>query len=129
MKFRVWDQYGREVRTGVYLCDGVVYRDADSRGVDMSGKRQIYGTPWSYELYSGMLDVDGVDMCAGDIIECFECDHNGIVQKFDYAVVGFEDGCFWYYPKGNMTQPHQLLMHACKPKVIGNTHNPPKNIK
>lgn len=42
--FKAIDQFDREVRTQVYIDqEGNVYRDADPHGVDMSGKRTIYG--------------------------------------------------------------------------------------
>lgn len=44
IKFKAIDQYGREVRTQVYIDqEGNIYRDADPHGVDMSGKRGIFG--------------------------------------------------------------------------------------
>lgn len=41
--FKAIDQFGREIRTQVYISqEGNIYKDADPRGVDMSGKRTIY---------------------------------------------------------------------------------------
>lgn len=66
----------------------------------------------------------------GDILLCHEYDSSDtgqrITQTFKNAVVGFYSGNYYYYPKGNMNQPHQLLMYAYKPEIIGNIYENPE---
>jgi hypothetical protein len=82
------------------------------------------------EQFSGMSDRRGKEMYENDIIECHEYDSSDtgrrIVQTFKNAVVEFGQGDYYYYPKGNMKQPHQLLMYAHKPIIIGNIYEHPE---
>jgi len=79
--------------------------------------------------FTGLHDKNGKEIYEGDILHCHEwdssdCGHR-IVQTFKNAVVGFGQGNYYYYPKGNMQQPHQLLMYAHKPEIIGNIYEHP----
>jgi uncharacterized phage protein (TIGR01671 family) len=84
----------------------------------------------SFMQYTDLKDKNGKEIYEGDILHCHEydssdCGHR-ITQTFKNAVVGFSDGNYYYYPKGNMQQAHQLLMYAYQPEVIGNIYENPE---
>ena len=80
--------------------------------------------------YTGLKDKNGIEIYEGDILICHEYDSSDcgkrIVQTFNNAVVGFSDGNYYYFPKGNMKMPHQLLMDAYNPLIIGNIYENPE---
>ena len=80
--------------------------------------------------FTGLIDKNGKEIWEGDILFCHEYDSSDcghmIVQTFKNAVVGFGSGSYYYYPKGNMKMPHQLLMYAYEPEIIGNIHDNPE---
>lgn len=83
--------------------------------------------------FTGLKDKNNKDIYEGDILNCHEydssdCGHR-IVQTFKNAVVGLAHGNYYYFPKGNMMQPHQLLMYAYQPEVIGNIYEHPHLIE
>jgi uncharacterized phage protein (TIGR01671 family) len=90
---------------------------------------------WQKEIvwmqFTGLTDKNGKEIYEGDILLCHEYDSRDycasrIIQTFGNAVVGFNHGSFYYYPKGNMNCPHQLLMYAYMPEVIGNIYENPE---
>lgn len=125
IKFRAWDkQYKSMSNVNMILFS--------ANEIDIDGN---LGEPKSldhYELmqYTGLQDKNGKEIYEGDILLCHEYDSSDIggkiIQTFKNAVVGFENGSFYYYPKGNMKQHHQLLMYAYMPEIIGNIYQNPE---
>jgi len=77
--------------------------------------------------FTGFKDIYGVEIYAGDIIECEENEPfpNEIITKFKSSLVSFEKGSFYFYPK-SLNQPHNLLFYAQNIKVIGNIYDNPE---
>ncbi len=81
-------------------------------------------------ISTGISDINKKLIYQGDIIKCAEPDfmgHGGgtgysIAQWFYNAVVDYKNGGFYYYPNGNMRQPHQLLSSAVNIEVLGNIY-------
>lgn len=141
LKFRAWhkptnEMYWFDVLNGMkhgtgggyipmaLVCDAITirtYKD-NLKAID----------PMDCELmqYTGLQDKNGKEIYEGDILLCHEYDSSDIggkiIQTFKNAVVGFENGSFYYYPKGNMKQHHQLLMYAYMPEIIGNIYQNPE---
>jgi uncharacterized phage protein (TIGR01671 family) len=79
--------------------------------------------------FTGFKDIYGVEIYAGDIIECeehtFENSLSKIINKFKSALVSFEKGSFFFYAK-SLNQPHNLLFCAQNIRVIGNIYDNPE---
>lgn len=76
--------------------------------------------PHTVGQFTGINDKAGNEIYSGSKINCFEYDPNEgrVIQEFKNAVVGFEKGSYYYYPDGNMKQPHQLLMYAYDVEIV-----------
>ena len=137
IKFRVWNGERMEynITAGKF---GVFFVNPMTKGNGLDVKDSASITPFNTRYpdstplmqFTGLKDKNGKEIYEGDILHCHEwdssdCGHR-IVQTFKNAVVGFGQGNYYYYPKGNMQQPHQLLMYAYKPEIIGNIYEHPE---
>jgi uncharacterized phage protein (TIGR01671 family) len=115
IKFRAWDKKMEGFHywsSNIQLYDNIFWVIAKAEDMNI-------------DQFTGLKDKNGKDIYEGDKINCSEYDfyEHQIIQKFNDAVVGFEKGSFYYYPKGNMKQPHQLLMYAYDAEIIGSIHD------
>lgn len=121
IKFRAWTK-------DHWIDDGMRYDYQNSIYIESCGWDEF-----PIMQFTGLKDKNGKEIYEGDILLCHEYDSSDIggkiIQTFKNAVVGFEDGSFYYYPKGNMKQPHQLLMYAYMPEIIGNIYENPELLK
>ena len=129
IKFRAWQKAHKKMHYSVNLYS--MGRDQMTRAqLDSKSFMDTIGLSCEIMQATGLKDKNGKDIYEGDILHCHEydssdCGHR-IVQTFPNAVVGYNAGAFYYHPKGNMRQPHQLLMYAYKPEVIGNIYENPE---
>ena len=127
IKFRIWDNLKKEYcNTGevIYsITDGnlLAYIDGES---DICESVDIRSDRFTIEQFTGIYDINKREIYEGDIIYCHEYNsHDKVInQTFERSVVSFSNGCYYYYPNGNMKCPHQLLMYAYKAKILGNIH-------
>lgn len=124
-KYRAWHP---ELKEMVYSHDEIVWdkREFFLMCFPVGFSHYPQDNKWIIMDWTGLKDKNGKDIYEGDILHCHEYDSSDtghrIVQTFKNAVVGFSDGNYYYYPKGNMRMPHQLLMYAYQPEIIGNIH-------
>ena len=132
-KFRAWDSLKKE-----WICKGYsALGEVTLFGIieqhlmeNLEGKRSMLDRLEDVieSQWTGLYDINKVEIYDGDIIKCSEYDpfDHRVVQTFKCSVVGFDFGCYYYFPYGNMMQPHQLLMYAHNPVVIGNIYENPE---
>ena len=130
IKFRGWNEAKKIMYSAKELGDDEIQIHPNGKGFfnasSISHKLSEYYAHIIPMQFTGLKDKNGKDIYEGDILICSEYDSSDtghrIVQTFQNAVVGFYNGSYYYFPKGNMNQPHQLLMYAHKAEVIGNIH-------
>ena len=99
MKYRVWDELARAYVTDVHVCPGDNSEDCER---------------FVAELYTGLKDKNGKEVCEGDIVEYegdFGTDQYPDMRTFTVSV-GFDGGAF--YPVSEI--PMRIVA------VIGNIH-------
>lgn len=99
--------------------------------LDILTSKNTYRDRFVLQQYTGIKDMRKIPIYEGDILYCSEYDSEDhkIIQTFENAVVGFDKGCFHYYIGKNFNCPHQVLIYAYNPIVIGNIYSTPQLLK
>lgn len=115
LKFRIWD----------YEIKSFVGKDLEINECNFA-----YGV--TFQQFTGVKDLEGKDIYEGDIISCEEfLGETFRNKKHKLGVVIYKNAAFWYSIDSlrNYSNPHILLMHASKAKILGNIFENPELLK
>lgn len=117
IKFRVWDKLDKRY----------IYPDKDYHFViNLNGKFQNFqngsgGDEYEIQQFTGLKDVDGVDIYEGDIVEWVDWQeyHQSLSRSRHREPVTFNHGVFW------ADLPLYEVNEVCK--IVGNIFEDKKN--
>lgn len=127
IKFRAWDKEKKEMRLDVTSFENECWTD-----IGMAGE---HGEIEHFEImeYTSFKDINGVEICEGDILENNGDNFNAVVEyRIDCETPGFygierkpKYARARYYEKKD-GRIHTIPHLTCLPKVIGNIYENPE---
>ena len=131
IKFRAWDKSDKEmyhnIINGIEFDDGSKYDFCRFLGNKEIGDYH----EWVVMQYTGIKDIDGVDIYEGDIIDC-ECTENQKEQNGKREVVWNNSEMSWGTYEGDSIKLLGLCMNwggFDTFRVLGNIHQNPDLLK
>jgi len=127
IKIRAWHKGQEKMYSAEEMGQDELTLSVDGRGfVNVSGERpekSIYITDMVPELFTGMLDFNGVEIYEGDIVEFVEDD----IEEWVRREVFFDDEQLCFGVKCSFQLFHAQF--GSEFRVIGNIHENPELLK
>ena len=120
IKFRAWDG---KYKKYYYMdnCDFIIERDGASVFSEFSSDR--INKSWKLEQYTGLKDMNDIEIYEGDIIETRFPDNNLVYWDDEYSMFAYRHKTAW----GNSL--FELYRSLADTEIIGNINETPELLK